>query len=83
MAAVLDSVRAFFAPTTFAIDAENPSDVVARENLLDRVMMDAPIRAAGWISGPKTSETRLASQLAISGRPETQSAWAIRCVCSA
>jgi len=38
MAAVLDSVRAFFAPTTFAIDAENPSDVVARENLLDRVM---------------------------------------------
>ncbi|MGO7623872.1 hypothetical protein ACC687_37330, partial [Rhizobium ruizarguesonis] len=38
MAAVLDSVRAFFAPTTLTIDAENPSDVVARENLLDRVM---------------------------------------------
>ncbi|MGO7565378.1 GNAT family N-acetyltransferase, partial [Rhizobium johnstonii] len=38
MAAVLDSVRAFFEPTTFAIDAENPSDVVARENLLDSVM---------------------------------------------
>jgi len=38
MAAVLDSVRAFFAPTTFTIDAETPSDVVARENLLDRVM---------------------------------------------
>ena len=38
MAAVLDSVRAFFAPVTFTIDAENPSDVVARETLLDRVM---------------------------------------------
>jgi predicted N-acetyltransferase YhbS len=41
MAAVLDSVRALFAPkseTAFRIDAENPSDVVARENLLDRVM---------------------------------------------
>ncbi len=38
MAAVLDSVRAFFAPTAFTIDAENPSDVVARENLLDRAM---------------------------------------------
>ncbi|MBX4921622.1 N-acetyltransferase [Rhizobium bangladeshense] len=38
MAAVLDSVRAFFAPPIFTIDAENPSDVVARENLLDRVM---------------------------------------------
>ncbi|MGO7381629.1 GNAT family N-acetyltransferase, partial [Rhizobium ruizarguesonis] len=38
MTAVLDSVRAFFAPTTFPIAAENPSDVVARENLLARVM---------------------------------------------
>src|SRR5690606_32044887 len=38
MAAVLDSVRAFFAPSTFTIDAETPADVVARENLLDRVM---------------------------------------------
>lgn len=39
MAAVLDSVRAFFAPnTTFTIDAETPADVVARENLLDRAM---------------------------------------------
>jgi predicted N-acetyltransferase YhbS len=38
MAAVLDSVRAFFAPSVFSIDAENPGDVVARENLLDRAM---------------------------------------------
>ncbi len=38
MAAVLDSVRAFFAPTVFTIDAENTGDVVARENLLDRAM---------------------------------------------
>ena len=40
MAAVLDSVRAFFstASSTFAIGHENPSDVVARENLLDRMM---------------------------------------------
>ncbi|MBB3317303.1 putative N-acetyltransferase YhbS [Rhizobium sp. BK181] len=38
MAAVLDSVRAYFAPSVFAIDAENPGDVVARENLLDRAM---------------------------------------------
>ncbi|TCU35665.1 GNAT family N-acetyltransferase [Rhizobium azibense] len=38
MAAVLDSVRAFFAPSVFIIDSENPSDVVARENLLDRAM---------------------------------------------
>lgn len=38
MAAVLDSVRAFFAPSVFTIDAENPSDVVARETLLDRAM---------------------------------------------
>jgi predicted N-acetyltransferase YhbS len=38
MAAVLDSVRAFFAPTVFTIDAENPGDVVARETLLDRAM---------------------------------------------
>ncbi|MCJ8521397.1 putative N-acetyltransferase YhbS [Pseudorhizobium tarimense] len=38
MAAVLDTVRAFFAPSTYTIDAETPADVVARENLLDRVM---------------------------------------------
>ena|ERR1700712_3507018 len=38
MAAVLDSVRAFFAPSTFTIDLENAGDVVARENLLDRAM---------------------------------------------
>ncbi|WP_105400120.1 MULTISPECIES: GNAT family N-acetyltransferase [Neorhizobium] len=39
MAAVLDSVRAFFAPnSTFTIDAETPADVVARETLLDRAM---------------------------------------------
>ena len=41
MAAVLDSVRALFAPkneSAFRIDAENPSDVVARERLLDRMM---------------------------------------------
>ena len=38
MAAVLDSVRAFFAPATFTIDFENAGDVVARENLLDRAM---------------------------------------------
>ena len=38
MAAVLDTVRAFFAPTTYTIDFETPADVVARENLLDRVM---------------------------------------------
>ncbi|TCM53710.1 putative N-acetyltransferase YhbS [Rhizobium sp. PP-F2F-G48] len=38
MAAVLDSVRAFFAQNAFTIDAENPGDVVARERLLDRAM---------------------------------------------
>ena len=38
MAAVLDSVRAFFAHNTFIIDQENPGDIVARENLLDRAM---------------------------------------------
>jgi predicted N-acetyltransferase YhbS len=38
MAAVLDSVRAFFAHSVFTIDAENAGDVVARENLLDRAM---------------------------------------------
>ncbi|MBL0371744.1 N-acetyltransferase [Rhizobium sp. KVB221] len=41
MAALLDSVRAFFAPKNddaFLIDRENPSDVVARECLLDRAM---------------------------------------------
>lgn len=38
MAAVLDSVRAFFAQNAFIIDMENPGDIVARENLLDRTM---------------------------------------------
>lgn len=38
MAAVLNSVRAFFTPQTFHIDKETPADVVAREALLDRVM---------------------------------------------
>ena len=38
MAAVLNSVRAFFTPQTFHIEAENPGDVVARETLLDRAM---------------------------------------------
>lgn len=41
MAAVLDSVRALFAPKTdtpFVIDRENPGDVVARERLLDVAM---------------------------------------------
>jgi predicted N-acetyltransferase YhbS len=38
MAAVLETVRAFFMPQTFVIDAENPGDVVARELLLDRTM---------------------------------------------
>ena len=38
MAAVIDSVRAFFAQSTFTIDLENAGDVVARENLLDRAM---------------------------------------------
>ncbi len=38
MAAVLDSVRALFAPKTFVIAEETPADVVARENLLDRAM---------------------------------------------
>jgi predicted N-acetyltransferase YhbS len=41
MAAVLDSVRALFAhknSSAFRIDAENPSDVVARERLLDAAM---------------------------------------------
>ncbi|KQS89638.1 MULTISPECIES: GNAT family N-acetyltransferase [unclassified Rhizobium] len=38
MAAVLDSVRAFFAQNAFTIDMENAGDVVARENLLDRAM---------------------------------------------
>ncbi len=38
MAAVLDSVRAFFAQNAFTIDLENAGDVVARENLLDRAM---------------------------------------------
>ena len=34
----MNSVRAFFAQNAFIIDAENPGDVVARENLLDRTM---------------------------------------------
>lgn len=41
MAAVLDSVRALFAhknDSAFLIDRENPSDVVARESLLDRAI---------------------------------------------
>lgn len=39
MATVLDSVRAFFAPSqTFTIDMETPADVVARETLLDNAM---------------------------------------------
>ncbi len=41
MAAVLDAVRAFFAPPVapaFVIDTETPADVVAREALLDRAM---------------------------------------------
>jgi predicted N-acetyltransferase YhbS len=38
MAAVLDSVRAFFAQNTFTVDAENPGDIVARERLLDRAV---------------------------------------------
>lgn len=39
MAAVLDVVRAFFAPApAFVIDVETPADVVAREALLDRAM---------------------------------------------
>lgn len=39
MAAVLDSVRAFFAPSTiFTLGAETPADVVARETLLDHAM---------------------------------------------
>ena len=41
MAAVLDTVRALFAPKSslsFRIDQENPGDVVARERLLDLAM---------------------------------------------
>ncbi len=38
MAAVLDAVRALFAPNTFTIAHETPADVVAREALLDRAM---------------------------------------------
>jgi len=44
MAAVLDSVRAFFAHAAFSIDRENAGDVVARERLLDRVMGEARFR---------------------------------------
>ncbi|QLF68166.1 N-acetyltransferase [Peteryoungia desertarenae] len=39
MAAVLESMRALFAPApAFVIDHETPADVVAREKLLDRAM---------------------------------------------
>lgn len=38
MAAVVDTPRASFAPSTFVIAPENPGDVVARESLLDRAM---------------------------------------------
>lgn len=38
MATVLSSLRNAFAQTGFVIDFENPGDVVARENLLDRAM---------------------------------------------
>lgn len=38
MAAVVDTLRAIFAPSTFVIDSENAGDVVARERLLDRAM---------------------------------------------
>ncbi|MCM2290812.1 N-acetyltransferase [Allorhizobium sp. BGMRC 0089] len=38
MATVLNVVRAFFSQPDFTVDAENPSDVVARENLLDQAM---------------------------------------------
>ena len=44
MAAVLDSVRAFFAHAAFTIDRENAGDVVARERLLDRVMGEVRFR---------------------------------------
>ena len=44
MAAVLDSVRAFFAHAAFTIDQENAGDIVARERLLDRVMGEARFR---------------------------------------
>jgi predicted N-acetyltransferase YhbS len=44
MAAVLDSVRAFFAHAAFSIDRENAGDVVARERLLDRVMGEGRFR---------------------------------------
>lgn len=38
MAAVLDTVRALFAPKSYIIAAETPADVVMREALLDRAM---------------------------------------------
>jgi predicted N-acetyltransferase YhbS len=38
MATVVESVRAFFAPSTYVIDFENTGDVLARERLLDRAM---------------------------------------------
>lgn len=38
MATVLSSIRHYFAQAAFAVDFENPGDVVARENLLDRAM---------------------------------------------
>lgn len=38
MAAVVDALRAIFAPSNFVIDSESAGDVVARESLLDRAM---------------------------------------------
>lgn len=38
MATVLSSLYSAFVQTGFAIDFENPGDIVARENLLDRAM---------------------------------------------
>ncbi|CAD7040407.1 N-acetyltransferase [Pseudorhizobium endolithicum] len=69
MAAVLDTVRAFFAPTTtYTIDTETPADVVARENLLDRVM--GPKRRKK--SSEKIRRGRLPAEgLALVARDET------------
>jgi predicted N-acetyltransferase YhbS len=38
MATVVESVRAFLAPSVYVIDFENAGDVLAREQLLDRAM---------------------------------------------
>src|SRR6478735_306185 len=38
MATVVESVRAFLAPSIYVIDFENAGDVLAREQLLDRAM---------------------------------------------